>query len=507
MAKRYGQERAPFQWLQGLLISLVAAVSVLLNTSFDAPPRYDGAGYATLGWGLSQGYGYRDWQHPDAPDHSHFPPGYPLLLSLLFHGVGRSVAVPHVLSVVLTVLAVLLTWLWIQSLYARSAALLLGLGLAINWTWGRTGGMILSEPLFLCLSSAALMLERRGRDRGFGVGIGLGLLLGACILTRHVGVCLALALVLDLLLRRRFASALATLLAMSAILLPWVGWLASSRGQTQAGLFEGGNFLGLIFSQALFYIRRIPDQILGPGVEIATVFSRSPVVSMVATGWAILITALIIWGWLRTLRNPERRLVALVPFCTLPLLLIWPFTEAGRFLIPLVPFLLIGLMEGIAPRCVSLGSSLPRTRAAALILLASMPYPLYAAATSRALAQERTHAAFDAACAWVIAHGNQAGPVATHYAADLSWQTGRQSLEINPADLGAFLAKIEHYGVAYVIPDEQPFANAQADPSAVAMKKAPERFRLVWGPTQGVSIYEVLHERTRGQTPQAQPAP
>ena len=52
-------------------------------------------------------------------------------------------------------------------------------------------------------------------------------------------------------------------------------------------------------------------------------------------------------GWLARVRRPRRRLAGLVPMLTLGLLVCWPYTEAGRFLVPLLPFLLIGAFEGL----------------------------------------------------------------------------------------------------------------------------------------------------------------
>jgi len=489
IGRRLRRSQVPILLLQGFLIGLASTTSVTLNTLFKAPPRYDGAGYATLAWGLVQGYGYHEWQHPDARPHSHFPPGYPLTLGLLFHLTGRSVLAAHIFSVALTVGASILTWLWLQTFSRRRTAFLLGLSLAANWTWGRTGGTIQSEPLFLFLSAAALCVAHWGRGRGFGIGIGL--LLGACILTRHVGICLAAAVLLDLLLRRQVGTALATGLAISVVLLPWLGWLAASEGRTQAGLFDGGNFLSLLARQGIFYLRRIPDQIMGPVVEMATVFARGRTISILATVWAAAVSLVIIRGWIRTCKLDRSRLAGLVPATTFPLLLVWPFTEAGRFLIPLVPFLLVGLAEGLTVCTARLGLRAARKWAPGFVLLVSLPYSLYSIATARVQAQERTHAAFDSACAWIVVNGKQPGPVATHYAADLSWQTGRQALEVQALNHEDFLSDLARYGVAYVVLDEQPFVNALPDPAAQAVKTAINRFLLVWGPDQGVSIYQV----------------
>ena len=69
---------------------------------------------------------------------------------------------------------------------------------------------------------------------------------------------------------------------------------------------------------------------------------------MAANVWAVAATGIIAFGWIRALRRPRRRLAGLVPLATLLVLLAWPFTEAGRFLVPLIPCILVGAVEGLA---------------------------------------------------------------------------------------------------------------------------------------------------------------
>ena len=89
----------------------------------------------------------------------------------------------------------------------------------------------------------------------------------------------------------------------------------------------------------------------------------------------------------RPLRNPRRRLAGLIAFLTLALLLVWPFTEAGRFLIPLVPFLLVGATEGLAQPDVLGGNQTAPRLGGGIVLAVSIPYAAYAVATGRAAAQ------------------------------------------------------------------------------------------------------------------------
>ncbi|SIN94480.1 hypothetical protein SAMN05444166_1726 [Singulisphaera sp. GP187] len=477
--------------LAGLFLVALVLISIVPNTGFRSPPRYDGAGYAILGWSLSSGQGYRDGCHPDTPAHTHFPPVYPLVLSVLFRTSGPSFPAAHALSVAFTVAATIACWCWFRRIYPSGTAFLLGSALAINWTWGRMGGSIQSEPLYGLLSALALLLASGRRPNRRQCGVVLGFVLAASILTRHVGVCLAAAVVLDLLLRRRVALAVVTLVTTAAAMVPWLAWLHRIGRGSQANLFEFDGLLTLVGHQCLFYARRIPDQLLGPFVEIATVYANRPLVSILATSGGVGFAAIVTWGWWRTLHSPRRRLAGLVPSGTLLLLVVWPFTEAGRFLVPLVPFLLVGAVEGFSGLFRRLRIRHPRSRAAWLILILSLPYPLYSIATGRALAQRNTHRDFDAACAWIAHNATNPGPIMTHHPADLFWQTGRKALEPGSQNPESIERRIDQYRVTYLLIDEHPFTNAVVDPLSQFVISKRERVRLDWGPQGAVSVYSV----------------
>lgn len=487
----------------GLVLTVVTALTMAANTGFHSPPRHDGAGYAVLGWSLALGEGYRDASHPTAPRHSHFPPGYPLALAALFLVFGPSFPAAHALSLALTVAAVLVHWVWFRRLVGPRTAWLLGLALALNWTWGRIGGTIQSEPLYCLLSGMTLLAVPDPRGRRPGRGILLGVLIAATVLTRHVGVCLALAVIVAVVRSGRIAVAWVAFVTAGCAVAPWLAWLVWVGHGSQAGLFEGADVFSLIGRQLLFYTRRIPDQLFGPFVEVATVYVQRPVLALgtakgrwlnlvgVATAGAAIGTAVVGLGWWHALRSSRRRLAGLVPTLTLPLLLVWPFTEAGRFLVPLVPFLLIGAVEGLAILLRRWGPRHPRRFAAWLLLALSLPYSVYSWVSGRAEAQRQTYRDFDAACRWIGRHASRPGPVLTHYPADVFWLTGRKALETHTPDATAIARLIDQYGVAYLLVDEHPFTNAPIDPLSLYVDTGTARVRRVWGPQGAVSVYAV----------------
>ena len=476
----------------GLIIAL-ATVCAVLSADFNAPPRFDGAGYAVLARALATGEGYREIDRPNSPRHAHFPPGYPIALAALWRITGWSVLAAHALSLILSVAATLAAWRWFRAIEGSRVAMLLGLALAVNWTWARSAAAIQSEPLYLLLSQlAVLVATRAARCGGFAQGIGLGILLGGSMLTRQVGVAVAAAVGVDLFQRRRYLVALATGLSALLLVLPWVAWLALVQKPTQVELLARGGVVERLAAQAWFYLERIPDQLTGPVVEVGSSLHGSAVIPTAVNTWAVIATALILFGWARSVRNSRRRLAALVGAFTLALLLVWPFTEAGRFLIPLVPCLLVGAVEGLAPLLVRVAwVQRPKTAAAGIVLAISLPYSAYALAAGRPHAQQHTHDDFDAACAWIAHQTDNPGPVLSSHPGEVYWQTGRTGLPPGPEPTPTKIERlIDEYHISYLLTSEARYANAPAGPLSAYAAQQPRRVREVWrrGSTR---VYEV----------------
>src|SRR3954466_11203431 len=72
-------------WLLPVLAgAIVIAAGVLIVDSYVVGIAHDDGMYVILGKALATGQGYR-WVHvPGAPPATHFPPGYPAVLALLW---------------------------------------------------------------------------------------------------------------------------------------------------------------------------------------------------------------------------------------------------------------------------------------------------------------------------------------------------------------------------------------------------------------------------------------
>jgi hypothetical protein len=503
------------------LIAAVAILAITAHGDLTAPPRYDGAGYTVLARSLGQGHGYRAIDHPDRPRHTHFPPGYPVSLALLWETTGYSTVAAHVASCVCTLAATLAAWWWFRRLYGRHVALVLGLALAVNWVWARTGSAIQSEPLYEMLGQFTILAAIGSASKGgLGRAIVLGGLMAACLLTRHVAIALVLAVLLDHLIRRRRSSAVTAAVVTLLLIAPWVGWLLFVGGEhrTQASLVlqAGSDALARAAAQSVFYIQRLPDQITGPLVEIATIVPRSRQVVMAANLWALLATGVIVVGWLGVVGRRSQRTAGGALTLAPGILLFWPYTEAGRFLVPLIPCLLIGALEALtylarlgAP-LVGLNISARRIArtAAVLILIGSLPYSTYSALMGRSRARDAGSRGLDLACSWLTEHGKRPGPVLTRHPGEVYLQTGRQALEVSTSERRgdadaspeAIDGLIDRYNVAYLLIDQERYTHAPPSPLNRFALERPGRVRKIWGSdngSAGVAIYEVLPHSMR----------
>lgn len=485
-----------------LSVALIAAVFVGLQTDFQSAPRFDGAGYAVLAESLRTGQGYRAIDHPDAPRHGHFPPGYPAILAVLWSVTGPSFVAARVLSVVCVSGAVLSLCVWLRHRSAPLIWLPLSLAIAVNWNWGRVGGSIQAEPLFLLQCGLVFLAIDWACAGGAWRGLALGGLLAACVLTRHVGVMLAAAVFIDLACRSRWRHAAFSVFAMCGVIAPWIVWLVIVDDNTQAGLLPRAGIVELIGSQGLFYAQRIPDVLIGPLVETGTIYQ--PTARVPATIGAGLVTLTVVWGWMLLLRRPRWRITALVALCTLALLLIWPFTEAGRFLVPLLPSVLLGAWYAIA----NLGSRLarlrpPRARAvvAWALLAASLPYPAYTIVKRWTQAAQFAPAPFDAACLWLRDKAAREGPVMVRQSGEAYWLMSQRRRALPPPE-DATAAEIDElvlkYRVAYLIVDDARFTGAGASPLAAYVLSRVGGVRLA-GEFGTTRVYEVLEVPGAGQ--------
>jgi hypothetical protein len=367
----------------------VVAVTVLAVTLQSQEPvgagiYYDDGAYLALARSLASGEGYTYSNLPGSVPGVKYPPAYPAVLAATwtaFSQYPENLRVLKALNALFWGLAAGGTFL----LFARGrwprvvavGAVTLYAFLAIPSMSVST--VLLSEPLFLLACVGALLLagtdpagEKPDPNTGtgdspwpggeLGWAAATGLAGATAFLTRSIGLTLIFALVLSLLVRRRWQTA-GFQAAMAGV--PVIAWLAWARSHAAdvpkpiAGQYGSyGDWLGQGFEGgALTRSGEVIGANWGPFVEtlqlawVPRAQGLALGVVLLVTGAAALYGALHIWK-----RNPALVLFSVIYLC---LVFIWPY-EPYRFYYAIVPVLTLQVLEGLWEAAPRIRADLPR---------------------------------------------------------------------------------------------------------------------------------------------------
>lgn len=222
-----------------LAAALVLAVGLAIVDPLPVGVVHDDGMYVVLAKALATGQGYR-WIHvPGAPAATHFPPGYPALLALLWL---LAPAFPqNVLLFKLANAFFIAVAAGVWAVFARERFAMSSAGAAAFAAFSMLGipvltlsVMVMSEPLFLALLVSILLFaeglvdapERRRRDI-----VLLALATGIATLVRTHGIALIAAMPIVLVWkRRRFADAFLFGAVALVVVVPWQLWSSAHAG-------------------------------------------------------------------------------------------------------------------------------------------------------------------------------------------------------------------------------------------------------------------------------------
>lgn len=255
MASTHGSTRGVSERHWKLAVALVGAIALAAGLAVvDRLPVgvfHDDAMYVILARSLATGQGYRYLNIPGAPLATHFPPGYPALLAVLWrvapHFPENVVLFKTMNAAFFCASAVIVSMFARERLQSAPWAIVVGLLSAVSVPLLVLVTMVLSEPLFLAMLLAILLIAERfvEGDAAFASAAVLGASIGVLTLVRTHGIVVMPAVVLPLLLRRRFADSAAVAAATIAILVPWQWWSTTHAGTLPLPL-EGnyGSYIG-----------------------------------------------------------------------------------------------------------------------------------------------------------------------------------------------------------------------------------------------------------------------
>ena len=380
-----GGSRVGGRLLAGLIV--VGALGVLY--ALAAQTRYQGGGdtpyhiLSARAWAGPAGFSAAD------PAQTKFPPGWSLALVLCQWFVGGSYADFARFGAALFPLALLASYvLFRQRMGAGASAAWTGAMIfSASWFTVATSG-VRSETLYTAVTMGFLAWSehsfRSGRIPGFARMLG-ALLLVSSVLVRSIGVSLLIATAVTVahtLWRNRqdgvrvasqfafpFAAAVAAtgawkLLSRARTVEHYPGELMNLYGQ-QFWL-KDPHRPGLGPASLLDVVLRIPDNLKLRATQIAELGTNVPWISPSWTSPVVVaVTVILAAGLLRELRQ-RFPLLAYYALFYLGILLVWPFDEGTRFLLPLFPVVVILGMSGLA----SLRGTLRRYRAGSATCLA-----------------------------------------------------------------------------------------------------------------------------------------
>ena len=252
MVAREATNRLGVSWRTSLLMlgtfSLLVGIAVMDRSPIGA--AVDDAMYLILAKSLAAGQGYRSLNLPGQPLNTHFPPGYPAALSVLWRiapAFPGNLAVFRLFNVLCMAVAAVGTARFVASRgVGRGWAIGVGALTAISVPLLVLGNLLLSEPFFLALLLLTLAaLERfvtppaHGESWSAARPALLGIAIGACILVRTHGIVLVPAMVVALGAQRRWRDAALVSACAILCLLPWQLFAARHGHSLPAPLLGG----------------------------------------------------------------------------------------------------------------------------------------------------------------------------------------------------------------------------------------------------------------------------
>jgi hypothetical protein len=342
----------------GVLVAAIAlAIAFVAIPNWPAGVFQDDGIYVILGKALASGQGYRYINLPGAPYATHYPPGYPLFLALLWKispQFPQNVAVFTFANAGFLALAAFGTFRFGRDRLGLSTlgSATIGIAGTVSIPALIFGVFVLSEPMFMAAAIVVLIYaERVAEEADWRSALFVGLAAGALAMVRTTGMFVVPAFALVLLTRRKLVPAVCAAVGGALFIVPWHIWVAAhgsevapvlmgKYGPYDAWLANAIREHGLPFVWDV--VVRNVRALYGMVWVMFTGSERSP--SMLRPPAAIVATTLIALGAWRFAKRAPVTIWFLAAY--MALVVVWPF-EPTRFVWALLPLFCAMLALGI----------------------------------------------------------------------------------------------------------------------------------------------------------------
>ena len=553
-----------------ILLTIVLFISSLLYFALLAPERFgayhDDGIYATTAKALATGQGYKIISLPSEPPQTKYPPFYPWLLSLIWRvypSFPENVTPLTLLSAISTLAFMFMSYRYLTSRdYATRWQALFAVGLAaLNWRTMILATSMYSEMLYAALSVAALELAERnglsGSPRTGRLGIFhsslrtdqvgardvlTGTVIGLAFLTRSSGLTLLGAVALYYAMRRRWKRGFLVVCVASLFVLGWAAWCYATNPAADgvnasyhatyfrdiSGMIKGlqaeSNSSALqiiltILQQNFFSAIIVSIPTVCAGLSYAAPPGLGAIGGVISACAILLVLCLVIFGFVRQLKTGLRLLhIYIVLYLALHLPI--PYISYDRYLIPLLPFLLLFVIIeldraiGLAIKGLKARGQLSQNLGAGFILLvvgstvclAIYGYTSGIRQSFGSLSAVYARAADDRQCAsWIRANTDPSAVVMSYRDPTFYLYTDRKAAPLTIVKSpttgepvpSLLFNPISKFGVKYLIVTSVDFDHDYATDSQQAALKTlleqnPNTFVLVYQSADGLSrIYRV----------------